>query len=90
MCSGGFSTRSTHWLLVRSSVSMPRSRKSVVMSTREDPERNSRMTTSRSRCSMSPCTQETVKSRADIFSASQSTLRLMLQKMIACVIVSVS
>ncbi|MPC28807.1 hypothetical protein E2C01_022017 [Portunus trituberculatus] len=35
--------------------SIPRASKSVVISTREEPERNSRMITSRSFWSMSPC-----------------------------------
>src|ERR1700734_308088 len=37
--------------------SMPRARRSVVMSTRDDPERNSFIRTSRCFCSMSPCYQ---------------------------------
>ena len=42
-------TRDTCW------TSIPRANKSVVIRTREDPERNSRMMTSRSFWSMSPC-----------------------------------
>ncbi len=43
------------------------------MSTREEPERNSRMMTSRVFWSMSPCVADTVWSRSRIFSVSQST-----------------
>ena len=44
--------------------SIPRASKSVVISTREEPERNSRMITSRSPWPMSPCMHEMVKSRS--------------------------
>ena len=70
--------------------SIPRARRSVVINTREDPERNSRMMMSRVFWSMSPCVAETVKSRARILSVSQSTLRRVLAKMTDCVIASVS
>ena len=43
------------------------------MSTREEPERNSRMMTSRVFWSMSPCVALTVWSRCLIWSVSQST-----------------
>ena len=39
---------------------------------------------------MSPCMAETVKLLERIFSVSQSTFRFVLQKMTACVMVSVS
>ena len=52
---------------------MPRARRSVVIRTREEPERNSRMMTSRVFWSMSPCVADTVWSRSRIFSVSQST-----------------
>ncbi len=45
------------------------------MSTRDEPERNSRMMTSRVFWSMSPCVADTVWSRSRIFSVSQSTCR---------------
>jgi len=44
-----------------------------VISTREEPERNSRMMTSRVFWSMSPCVADTVWSRSLILSDSQST-----------------
>lgn len=44
--------------------SIPRASKSVVISTREEPERNSRIITSRSPWPMSPCMHEMVKSRS--------------------------
>ncbi len=53
--------------------SMPRASKSVVMSTREEPERNSRIMTSRVFWSMSPCVADTVWSLSRILSVSQST-----------------
>ena len=53
--------------------SMPRASRSVVISTREEPERNSRMMTSRVFWSMSPCVADTVWSRSRILSLSQST-----------------
>ena len=43
------------------------------MSTRDEPERNSRMITSRVFWSMSPCVADTVKSFAFMLSVSQST-----------------
>jgi hypothetical protein len=43
------------------------------MSTRDEPERNSRMMTSRVFWSMSPCVADTVWSRSRILSVSQST-----------------
>lgn len=52
---------------------MPRASRSVVISTRDDPERNSRMMTSRVFWSMSPCVADTVWSRSRILSVSQST-----------------
>ena len=58
--------------------------RSVVMSTREDPERNFH-DVSRVFWSMSPCVAETVKSLARILSVSQSTLRRVLAKMTDCV-----
>uniref|UniRef100_A0A0E9XQ58 Uncharacterized protein n=1 Tax=Anguilla anguilla TaxID=7936 RepID=A0A0E9XQ58_ANGAN len=70
--------------------SMPRASRSVVISTRLDPDRNSRMITSRSFWSMSPCRAETVKSLACIFSVSQSTFLLVFKKMTAWVMVRVS
>ena len=51
---------------------------------------NSPMMASRSFCGMSPCMALTVKLFCRIFSVSQSTLRLVLQKMTAWVMVSVS
>jgi len=48
------------------------------------------MMASRSFWSISPCMDETVKLASRIFSVSQSTLRRVLQKMTACVMVSVS
>ena len=55
--------------------SMPRAKRSVVISTRDDPERNSRMITSRVFWSMSPWVAETVWSLSLILSVSQSTCR---------------
>ena len=52
---------------------MPRESRSVVISTREEPERNSRMIMSRVFWSMSPCVADTVWSRLRILSVSQST-----------------
>jgi len=63
---------------------------SVAMSTRESPERNSAMIASRSFCGMSPCIAETVKLAWRILLVSQSTFFFVLQKMTACVMVSVS
>ena len=60
------------------------------MSTREPPERNSSMMASRSDCGISPCMALTVKLASRILAVSQSTLRLVLQKMTAWVMVSVS
>merc|ERR1719375_366425 len=60
------------------------------MSTRESPERNSVMMASRSFWGMSPCMAETVKLAWRILLVSQSTFFFVLQKMTACVIVSVS
>jgi hypothetical protein len=54
------------------------------MSTRLVPALNSPMMASRSFCGMSPCMADTVKLLLRIFSVSQSTLRLVLQKMTAC------
>lgn len=45
---------------------------------------------SRSFCGISPCIEHTVKLASRIFSVNQSTLRLVLQKITACVIVNVS
>lgn len=42
------------------------------------------MMASRSFCGMSPCMADTVKLFCRIFSVSQSTFRLVLQKMTAC------
>lgn len=42
------------------------------------------MIASRSFCGMSPCIADTVKLFCRIFSVSQSTFRLVLQKMTAC------
>ena len=53
--------------------SIPRARRSVVMRTRLLPLRNSRMMTSRTFWSMSPCVALTVKSFAFMLSVSQST-----------------
>ena len=53
--------------------SIPRASRSVVMSTREEPERNSRMMTSRVFWSMSPWVADTVWSLSRILSVSQST-----------------
>lgn len=49
-----------------------------------DAHRNSPMMASRSFCGMSPCMADTVKLFCRIFSVSQSTFRLVLQKMTAC------
>ena len=48
------------------------------------------MMASRSFWSISPCMDATVKLASRIFSVSQSTLRRVLQKMTACVMVKVS
>jgi len=106
-------TRETCW------TSIPRARRSVAMRTREDPDRNSFMMTSRSDCCISPSVEsepkrrkeklssrgrrdetgrkrrdsriaETVNSLAVSFSVSQSTFLLVLQKMTAWVMVTVS
>ena len=53
--------------------SMPRASRSVVISTRDEPERNSRMMTSRVFWSMSPCVADTVWSLSLILSVNQST-----------------
>jgi hypothetical protein len=55
-----------------------------------EPHLNSCMMASRSFWGMSPCMDDTVKLCCRILSVSQSTFRLVLQKMTACVIVSVS
>jgi hypothetical protein len=55
------------------------------MSTLLVPPLNSPMMASRSFWGMSPCMELTVKLFCLIFSVSQSTLRLVLQKMTACV-----
>ena len=70
--------------------SIPRAQISVVRRTREVPCRKSCMIASRSFCGMSPCILDTVKFASLIFSVNQSTFRFVLQKMTACVIVSVS
>lgn len=67
--------------------SIPRAQTSVVMSTRLWPPLNSDMMASRSFWTISPCIELTVKLASRIFSVSQSTLRRVLQKMTACVIV---
>jgi hypothetical protein len=61
-----------------------------VISTRDDPDRNSRMMTSRVFWSMSPCVADTVWSRSRILSVNQSTLRRVLAKMTDWVMASVS
>lgn len=63
--------------------SSPRAQTSVLINTRDVPDLNSTMIASRSFCGMSPCIAETVKLLERIFSVSQSTLRLVLQKMTA-------
>lgn len=70
--------------------SIPRAQISVVRRTREVPCRKSCMIASRSFWGMSPCILDTVKFASLIFSVNQSTFRFVLQKMTACVIVSVS
>ena len=70
--------------------SIPRPQMSVAMRTRESPARNSDMIASRSFWGMSPCIAETVKFAWRILLVSQSTFFFVLQKMTACVIVSVS
>ena len=62
---------------------MPRPQMSVVMRTREAPERNSAMMASRSFWGMSPCMADTVKFASRIFVVSQSTFFFVLQKMTA-------
>lgn len=54
------------------------------MSTREDPDRNSLIMTSRVFWSMSPWVADTVWSRLRILSVSQSTLRRVLMKITDC------
>lgn len=55
-----------------------------------EPDLNSFIISVLSFCGISPCIEETVKFASRIFSVSQSTLRLVLQKMTACVMVRVS
>uniref|UniRef100_A0A0K8RG64 Putative translation initiation factor 4f helicase subunit eif-4a n=1 Tax=Ixodes ricinus TaxID=34613 RepID=A0A0K8RG64_IXORI len=77
-------TRDTCW------TSMPLAQMSVVINTRLEPERNSFMMASLSFWGMSPCIEDTVKLASRIFSLSQSTFLLVLQKMTAWVMVRVS
>lgn len=60
--------------------SRPRAQTSVVMRTRVVPDRNSAMIASRSFCGMSPCIADTVKLLLLIFSVSQSTCPMSINK----------
>ncbi|KAH3675816.1 hypothetical protein WICPIJ_009269 [Wickerhamomyces pijperi] len=77
-------TKETCW------TSIPLAQTSVEIKTRDFPERKSVITVSLSSCFMSPCIETTVKFEDLIFSVSQSTFFLVLQKITACVIVSES
>mmetsp|Transcript_69710 Transcript_69710/g.213759 ORF Transcript_69710/g.213759 Transcript_69710/m.213759 type:complete len:219 (-) Transcript_69710:288-944(-) len=70
--------------------SSPRPIRSVAMSCRALPTRKSSMIPSRSFCGMSPCMDAIGKFAARMRWASQSTFFLLLQKITACVTVTVS